>query len=65
MCTAAKTNDVLVFTIGFQISNNSDASRDMRDCASDPAYYYDVAGLNIAAAFESIATTIHRIKLTQ
>jgi Flp pilus assembly protein TadG len=65
VCTAAKNNHVLVFTIGFQIGANSTAAADMRNCASSPGQYFDVAGLNIASAFESIATAIQNVRLTQ
>ncbi|MBJ3786734.1 pilus assembly protein TadG-related protein [Devosia sediminis] len=69
VCAAAKTHGVMVFTIGFQLSD-SDANQlamknELRNCASSASHYYDVQGLNIAAAFSAIATTIQKVKLTQ
>ncbi|SMQ75909.1 Flp pilus assembly protein TadG [Devosia lucknowensis] len=69
VCTRAKNNGVLVFTIGFQLNDANQAQRDMktklRNCASSASHYYDVAGLDIAGAFNSIATAIQKVKLTQ
>ncbi len=69
VCNLAKANRVMVFTIGFQLSD-SDASQramknELRACATSSSHYYDVQGLDIASAFRSIATTIQRVKLTQ
>jgi Flp pilus assembly protein TadG len=65
VCTRAKNNGVTVFTIGFDLS--STGKTQMRTCASSASHFYDVnsAGLDINTAFQSIATAIQRIKLTQ
>jgi Flp pilus assembly protein TadG len=69
VCAEAKANRVLVFTIGFQLrdSNASELAmkNELRNCATSTSHYYDVQGLNIAAAFSSIASTIQKVKLTQ
>lgn len=63
VCQRAKNNGVIVFTIGFQVGNTGRGQ--MQSCASSLSHYYDVAGLNIAGAFNSIATAIQKVKLTQ
>jgi Flp pilus assembly protein TadG len=63
VCTVAKANRVIVFTIGFQ--TDSTAQTQMRNCASSPSNFYDVQSLDIASAFRSVATAIQKIKLTQ
>jgi Flp pilus assembly protein TadG len=63
VCNRAKQNGVVVFTIGFQLT--STGQTEMRNCASSPSHFYDVAGLDIAAAFQSIATSIQKIRLTE
>lgn len=63
VCDRAKANKVVVFTIGFQLTN--DGKTEMRTCASSPSHFYDVSGLDIASAFQSIATSIQKIRLTQ
>lgn len=63
VCSYARANDVIVFTIGFDLKEGG--KKDMRNCASSEAHFYDVKGLNIADAFRSIARSIQQIKLTQ
>lgn len=69
VCAAAKARDVIVFTIGFQLSDSNTGQlamkTELRNCATSSSHYYDVQGLDIAAAFRSIATTIQKVKLTQ
>ncbi|MCB1342395.1 MAG: pilus assembly protein [Pseudooceanicola sp.] len=63
ICNAAKANDVIVFTIGFEAPYNGRAV--LKDCASSAAHYFDVNGLEISEAFASIATSIRKLRLTQ
>ena len=63
VCDRAKANGVTVFTIGFQVNNTSKAQ--MSACASSASHFYDVSGLDINTAFQSIAASIQKIKLTQ
>jgi hypothetical protein len=69
ICAEAKRLGVMVFTIGFQLSDSNSSQltmkNELRNCASSLVNYYDVQGLNIASAFQSIASTIQRIKLTR
>ena len=62
VCNRAKANGVIVFTIGFQLTDNG--KTEMRNCASSANQFYDVSGLDISAAFQSIATSIQKIRLT-
>lgn len=63
VCTAAKTQGIVVFTIGFEVTD--DSADVMRDCATTPSQFYRVEGLDIEYAFASIANQINRLKLTQ
>jgi len=63
VCDAAKRNGVTVFTIGFQV--NSTAQTQMRNCATSASHFYNVDGLDIASAFQSIASAIQNVKLTR
>lgn len=64
VCDAAKDNDVIVFTIGFEITNVNDQD-EMRNCASSPSHFFAVSGLDISNAFRTIAASIHKVRLTQ
>lgn len=67
VCTSAKSKGVVVYTIGFQLGTGDGdmaMKNELRACASSASQYYDVAGLDISAAFQSIATSIQKIRLT-
>ena len=63
ICDAAKDQDIIVFTIGFEAPSSGRAV--LKECASSEAHYFDVDGLEIADAFDSIATSIRKLRLTQ
>lgn len=62
-CTAAKRNDIIIFAIGFEVTTQS--AQVMQDCASSDAHFFRVEGIEIADAFNAIAQTVQRLKLTQ
>lgn len=64
VCNEAKASDVVVYTIGFRISAGSLEENLLQYCASDSTKYYLVESLDIAAAFESIATSIQALRVT-
>ncbi len=65
LCDAIKVNnDILVFTIAFQAGDDAEAV--MADCATSSNYYFDADdGDALDAAFETIAGTITKLRLTQ
>jgi hypothetical protein len=63
ICDAAKAKGIVVFTIGFEVTDHS--ADVMRNCASTPNHFYRVEGLDIEYAFASIANQINQLKLTQ
>ena len=60
----AKANNVAVYTIGFQINNNSDKNI-LIACASSESNYYDVESLDITSAFQSIAASVDALRIEQ
>ena len=62
ICKAAKDNQIIIYTIGFEIDNTS-ASK-MEACASSPSHFYRVDGIQIAQAFGSIARQLKQLRLT-
>ncbi|RKF17246.1 hypothetical protein D6850_02995 [Roseovarius spongiae] len=65
ICTAIKQKDVIVYTIGFEIPKNGHAEGELKDCASSVAHYYRAEGVNINDAFNSIASNVVNLRLTQ
>ncbi|MEK0162838.1 pilus assembly protein TadG-related protein [Phaeobacter sp. JH20_36] len=63
ICTAAKNQGIVVYTIGFEAPSGGTAV--LKDCASSDAHHFDVNGLEINDAFASIATSIRQLRLTQ
>ena len=64
-CEAAKAENILVFTIGFQISSGSLPDTILEECATSAAYYYHVEGLDLTATFQSIASQVNALRLTK
>lgn len=63
ICDAAKAQDIVVFTIGFEAPTAGQTV--LQDCASAISYYFDVDGLEISQAFAAIASSIRQLRLTQ
>ncbi len=65
VCTKAKSKGITIFTIGFEVSKSTSATKQMTDCASSAAHYYPTSGAGITDAFKSISISIKKLRLTQ
>lgn len=63
MCDKAKAENIQIYTIAFEAPDN--AVTEMRNCATAPAFFYNVEGVEISSAFKSIARQINQLRLTQ
>ena len=55
LCNAMKADGVVVYTVGFGISNNSAQQRLLQDCATDSTkYFFPYDGDALRAAFKEI-----------
>lgn len=63
ICTAAKNKGMIIWAIGFEVTTDGDTQ--LRNCASSPSHFFDVNGIQITSAFQSIARQINQLKLTQ
>ncbi|WP_425044006.1 pilus assembly protein TadG-related protein [Primorskyibacter sp. S87] len=63
VCDAAKDEGIIVYTVAFEAPRTG--YRTLKDCASSDSHVYDVEGLDIISAFESIASSIRKLRLTQ
>ncbi|MFD2738411.1 pilus assembly protein TadG-related protein [Sulfitobacter aestuarii] len=61
ICNAAKAKKIIIWSIGFEVSN--DSAQVMRDCASSPSHFFRVEGVEISEAFEAIARQINQLRL--
>ena len=64
LCDEAKTNNIIVYSIGFDITAGDAADVMLRDCASNLSQYFFVEGLDISTAFDGIATSILALRIT-
>lgn len=66
VCTAMKNSGVTVFTVGFGLTNGSEAAQVLEHCASGSANAYNAAnGTELRAAFRAIATAISLLRLSK
>ncbi len=63
-CDAAKDKKVRIYTISFKVTP-SESKKIFEECASDPKFYFDVSELDIESAFDTIALSIQKLKLSQ
>ncbi|NOE35632.1 MULTISPECIES: TadE/TadG family type IV pilus assembly protein [unclassified Ruegeria] len=63
VCGAAKDQGIIVYGIAFEAPRAG--FRTLQNCASSDSHVYDVSGLDLEKAFESIASSIHKLRLTQ
>ena len=63
ICTAAKANNILLYTIGFEVGDDNAVK--LASCATTPAHFFRVEGVEISEAFASIAAQISNLKLIQ
>jgi len=63
ICTAAKANNILIYTIGFEVSNSN--ALKLQNCATTAAHFFRVDGVDIADAFAEIAAQLNSLRLTR
>mgnify|MGYP001551810325 FL=1 len=64
MCDHAIDDNILIYTVGFNVQKNSRADRVLSDCVATDENYFWVEGLDISAAFSEIAARINSVRLT-
>lgn len=57
------SRDVKVYTVGFEVSSWPDVETQLRNCASDPTYYFPAAGAGLITVFSGIAEQITDLRL--
>lgn len=64
-CETAKDQDILIFTIGFQISPGSLADTILEECATSSAQYFYVEGLDLTETFNAIASQVNDLRISE
>jgi hypothetical protein len=63
ICAVAKTNNVVVYTIGFEAPTIG--LTQLRACATSDAHFFNATTVTISTAFKAIANNISQLRLTQ
>lgn len=63
ICNQAKGENVIIYGIAFEAPVEGQAQ--IAACSSSEQHYFDAQGLEIAAAFEAIASNLSMLRLTQ
>ncbi len=63
ICDAAKAKGIVIWSIGFEV--NDTGAGIMQQCASSPAHFFRVEGVEITEAFRTIARQLNQLRLTQ
>jgi hypothetical protein len=62
-CRQAREHGVVIYGIAFEAPANG--QKEIFNCSSSPAHYYNAQGLQIQTAFRSIAAQINALRLVQ
>lgn len=63
ICEAAREEGIVIFAIAFEAPTGGQQA--LQDCASSPAHYFDVEGVEITETFHAIARQINSLRLVQ
>ena len=63
-CEDLQSQGVSIYTVGFQISENSLQEILLQDCATNPANYFLVESLDISEAFRSIVSSVNKLRVS-
>ena len=66
LCTAMKNRGILVYTVGFQITEGGNAANMLQACASTPAnFYLPASGGDLSEAFAAIGRDITQLRISK
>lgn len=63
ICNLAKDQKVVIYGIAFEAPTNG--QKQIQDCSSSIAHYFNASGIQISSAFSAIANNISQLRLTQ
>jgi len=65
LCQEAKDDGIVVFAIGYDMTAGSPEDQNLKDCATSPSHYYFNDTLDLSSAFDGIAASISRLRVTE
>ena len=65
LCTGMKAKSITVYTVGFDLGNDTTAKTMLQNCATDSTHFYDADnGDALKAAFRDIALKISALRIS-
>ncbi|CAN5128795.1 ubiquitin-activating E1 FCCH domain-containing protein [soil metagenome] len=66
LCDAMKFQHIVVYTVGFQVTPNSDAANILKNCATGPEYaFLPASGADLKDDFAAIGRDITRLRISK
>lgn len=66
LCTAMKDEEIIVYTVGFNLASNSNAANFLRNCATNSSHFFLASnGTALKDAFRAIAVDISNLRLSR
>jgi Flp pilus assembly protein TadG len=66
LCTAMKAQNIVVYTVGFQVTPNSNAANILASCATGPDYaFLPASGSDLSDDFAAIGRDITRLRISK
>ena len=66
LCAAIKDKDVILYTVGFQVSASSTAGKFLKDCATSPSnFFLPASGADLTESFKAIGRDITRLRISR
>lgn len=66
LCSAIKNKNVVIYTVGFQVSVNSTAGKFLRDCATNPSnFFLPSSGSDLTSSFKAIGRDITQLRIAR
>ena len=65
ICSVARSQGIIVFTIGFELGYSQHAQDVLAACASSDAHAYNAEAVDLEQTFSAVARTITQLRLTE
>lgn len=66
LCTAMQAKGIIIYTVGFNVSSDTQVQNLMRNCATSPEYVYmPNGGAELKVAFRAIAQDINSLRIAK
>ena len=66
ICTNIKAQNIILYTVGFQLGTNTTAKTRLQNCATDTSHFFDAStGTDLTTAFTQIAQSLNNLRVSK